>query len=111
MHKTKIETTGEGKIMIENIILSKQSRLPFKWKDIKHIKFEDDDQITIGYSEGNYSEDSSMDPHHFAMVVRMVEETDEQHQKRLVEEKFTKDFNKACRRERYLKLKKEFENE
>jgi hypothetical protein len=78
------------------------------WKDIKHIEFQDDDQITIAYEE--YRDDSNTDGWVIS-VERWVEETDEQFAKRLKDIEDNKKRLKNMRYESYLKLKAEFENE
>lgn len=78
------------------------------WKDIKHIEFQDDDEIIIAY------EDDTDDPANegwYISVKRWVEETDEQFAKRLQNIEKDKERSKNMRYESYLKLKAEFENE
>ena len=84
---------------------------PFKWKDIKHIDLQDDDVIQMGHDEGFFSENNSMDPHFFVVITRMVEETDEQFARRQEQIALDNKWAKERRRESYLRLKKEFENE
>lgn len=99
------------KKLIEKTIYSKHRRSnPFKWSDIKHIKFEDNDEISIGWEEEYYSENESHDGYYYVRVTRMVEETDEEYQKRLDESKVAKEGQRLVRYQRYLELKKEFEN-
>ena len=50
------------------------------WKDIKHIEFQDDDKILVACEEK--TNDSNSDGW-FISVVRWVEETHEQFQKRI----------------------------
>ena len=78
------------------------------WKDIKHIEFQDDDDITIAYE---YCVDDSNTDGWVISVERWVEETDEQFEKRLKRIKEEKERMKKMRYENYLKLKAEFENE
>lgn len=99
-----------NKIKVEKEIFREQSQNPFTWKDLKDIKFEDDDRLEIGYDEGYYSENNSWDPHHYAIVTRMIEETDEQFSKRQANIKRDKKWAKERRYQNYLKLKEEFEN-
>jgi len=73
------------------------------WKDIKHIEFEDDDMIQMNWSEH--------DDCYCVRVVRWVEETDEEWQERLADMKESEDRAKERRRQSYLRLKIEFENE
>jgi hypothetical protein len=81
--------------------------MPFTWKEIKHVAFEDDDEVIVEWVEPcNLS-----DGHWHVLVSRMIEETDEELQKRIqIGEKNAK-WLKEKRYESYLRLKKEFENE
>ena len=72
-----------------------------KWSDIKHLTLEDDDTIR------SYWDDEDMG--FYGEIIRMVEETDEQYQKRLSNIEQDKERMKKFRYESYLKLKKEFE--
>jgi hypothetical protein len=81
------------------------------WKDIKHIEFQDDDLVHIGYDEGHVSENNSWDPHFYVIVERFRDETDEEYAKRLAKDERYKNEMKERRYEQYLKLKKEFEND
>lgn len=80
---------------------------PFKWKDIKHIELEDNDVIYAGYE----MPDSDSDGHWYISIERKVIETDEQYQARLKQLEFEKKWAKERRKESYLRLKKEFEND
>lgn len=81
----------------------------FRWKDIKNIPFEDEDIIRIEYVEAYYSENNSWDDHFVAEVIREVEETDEQFQKRMHNIERDNKWSKEARYKNYLKLKAEFE--
>jgi hypothetical protein len=72
-----------------------------KWSDIKHLTLEDDDTIRSYWDD----EDNGF----YGEIIRMVEETDEQYQKRLSNIEQDKERMKKFRYESYLKLKKEFE--
>ena len=72
-----------------------------KWSDIKHLTLEDDDTIRSYWDD----EDNGF----YGEIIRMVEETDEQYQKRLSNIEQDKERMKKSRYESYLKLKKEFE--
>jgi hypothetical protein len=98
------------KIKVKKTVLDKRKDNPFTWKDIKDFKFEDDDVIRIVYVDSYYSENNSYDDHYNAEVIRMVEETDEQLQKRIEDWEINEKFYKKRRYESYLKLKEEFEN-
>jgi hypothetical protein len=97
-----------SKIKVKKEIFSDQKNEPFTWKDIKDIPFEDDDKINITWVEGYYSENNSWDGHFHAEVIRMVEETDEQYEKRKRENELHTHWLKERRYENYLKLKEEF---
>lgn len=99
------------KIKISKEIFYKTKATAFNWSDIKHIEFEDDDKIEIGYDDGHVSENESWDPYHFASVTRLIEETDEEFEERQREIKVDSEWMKQRRYETYLKLKAEFENE
>jgi hypothetical protein len=98
------------KIKLQKTVFDKRQDKPFIWKDIKDFKFEDDDLIRIEYVDSYYSENDSYDAHYSAEVIRMVEETDEQLQKRIEDKERDEKFYKKRRYESYLKLKEEFEN-
>jgi hypothetical protein len=72
-----------------------------KWSDIKHLTLEDDDTIR------SYWDDEDMG--FYGEIIRMVEETDEQYQKRLSNNELHNKWEKERRYESYLRLKKEFE--
>jgi hypothetical protein len=99
------------KIKVKKQIFFEQKNEHFTWKDIKDIQFEDDDEILIQYVEPYYSENNSWDGHFSAEVIRMVEETDEQYQKRMKKSEEGKVHMRKMRYESYLKLKQEFEDE
>ena len=99
------------KIKKEKKIFSTQKDKPFTWKDIKDIPFEDDDEIAVQWVEPFYSENNSWEGHYSAEVTRMVEETDEEYQKRIQQNERDSKRAKERRYESYLRLKKEFENE
>lgn len=99
------------KIKKEKTIFSTQKDKPFTWKDIKDIPFEDDDEIAVQWVEPFYSENNSWEGHYNAEVTRMVEETDEEYQKRIKQNERDSKRAKERRYESYLRLKKEFENE
>jgi hypothetical protein len=99
------------KIKVKKTVLDKRKDDPFTWKDIKDFKFEDDDVIRIVYVDSYYSENNSYDDHYNAEVIRMVEETDEQFERRIKDIERDKEWAKKRRYESYLKLKEEFGNE
>jgi len=73
-----------------------------RWKDIKHIEFQDDDIIRC-YDD----EDDSF----YANVLRKELETDEQFEVRKKQIEVMKELSKERRYQQYLKLKEEFNNE
>ncbi len=105
------DKNSPNKIKVRKEIFRGESRKPFTWKQLKEIQFEDDDQIEVGHDEGYYSENESWDPHYYAVVTRMVEETDEQFEKRMHNNARDAKWAKERRYESYLRLKAEFENE
>lgn len=90
------------KIKKEKTIFRDQKDKPFTWKDIKDIPFEDDDVIEMGWVEGHYSENNSWDGHYNAEVTRMVEETDEEYQKRIKQNERDAKRAKERRYESYI---------
>ena len=72
---------------------------------------QDDDIIDIGRADDYRSESWSYDAYTELSVIREVEETDEEYEKRIKENNQLKEELKKRRYESYLQLKKEFENE
>ena len=99
--------SAEKTLIKKEVFWKHQDNQP-TWNDIKHIEFQEDDEIAIAYDEGN--EDSANEGWYIS-VKRWVEETDEQFAKRLQNIKKDKERSKNMRYESYLKLKAEFENE
>jgi len=95
-----------AKIKIRENIFGKTLNREVIWKDLKHIDFQDDDIIDIEYIEPT-SEDNG---YFYVEVFRMIEETDAEYQERLKTMAETKKMLEKNRYERYLELKKEFEN-
>lgn len=93
-----------NKIKIEKDIYWHQKNSQLKWGDIKHLQLEDDDLI---YSNWEDDEDGGS---WNGVILRMVEETDEEFQKRLKDIARDEKWAKERRYENYLKLKAEFEN-
>ena len=88
------------------------SNRPITYGEVADVFFfQPGDIITAGHDEGFYSENNSMDPHFEFTVYRMVLETDEDFNKRIERGKKDKVDMKERRRQSYLKLKAEFENE
>jgi hypothetical protein len=99
------------KIKKEKQIFYEEPKEHPKWKDLKDLVLEDEDLLEIGHDPGYYSENNSWDPHYFIKVIRMVLETDDEYEKRILDSKIFKEESRKRRYENYLKLKKEFENE
>lgn len=72
---------------------------------------QDNDIIEIRREDAYNSENNSYDAYTELVIIREVEETDEQYQKRIENENRDAKILKARRYEHYLKLKKEFEND
>ena len=72
----------------------------FTWKDIKHIEFQDDDEIGI-----EEDDDGSF----YACVFRRELETDKEFAERKQTIETMKEISKKQRYQQYLKLKEEFE--
>ena len=94
---------SKNKIKRETYIYWHQPNTQLKWGDIKHLQLEDDDLI---YSAWEEDEDIGS---WGATITRMVEETDEQFQKRMDEIEQQDKWAKEQRYKSYLKLKAEFE--
>lgn len=99
------------KIKVKKQIFWKQKDEPFRWKDIKNLNLEDDDILNFCWEEGYYSENNSYDSHFHGEIIREVEETDEQFNKRMKDLERDAKWAKERRYESYLKLKAEFETE
>lgn len=99
------------KLKLDKNVFQRVKDDPFRWKDIKYIKFEDDDIIRIEYVEPYYSDNNSWDGHFIAEVIREIEETDEEFEKRMHKVERDEKWRKESRYKSYLKLKEEFENE
>jgi hypothetical protein len=94
------------KIKIKKEIFWKTSNEPFCWRDIKDIKFEDDDIINIGYEEP-YDVNEG---YFIASVERFEYETDEQFLKRKKSIESEEVRKRELRYKTFLKLKEEFDN-
>lgn len=99
------------KIKVRKEIFSEHKNIHFTWKDIKHLQLEDDDILGFYFVESFYSENESWDGFHKGEIIRLVEETDEQFEKRKKDQEHFKEKSKQQRYKTYLKLKEEFENE
>jgi hypothetical protein len=94
------------KIKKEKKIFVGHNNKRMTWADIKHLNLEDDDVIHSGWVD-----DENFDYHGYwhNEITRMVEETDEEFEKRVANNELNKKWAKERRYENYLKLKEEFE--
>jgi len=91
----------EKQLVTKNIFwLHKDTEI--RWKDIKHIEFQDDDIIRCYDDE---------DDSYYANILRKELETDEQFEERKKTLEKIKEMSKEKRYQQYLELKKEFGNE
>ena len=93
---------------MEKKIISKEifwmcSENQIRWKDIKHIDFQDDDIIQCCHNED--------DDLFYASVSRYELETDEQFEERKRTYEKMREISKENRYQQYLKLKEEFDNQ
>jgi len=102
------DTKLPKKILKEKQIFRGYNNAPMKWSDIKNLELEDDDIIHSGWVD-----DDNFDYHGYwnNQITRMVEETDEQFEKRIASNKRSEEEMKKRRYESYLRLKKEFEQQ
>ena len=70
---------------------------------------QDNDIIEIYREEAFYSDNNSYNAYTLLVIIREVEESDEEYQKRLSNEKLQKEELRNRRYQNYLKLKSEFE--
>jgi hypothetical protein len=94
----------------DRVIFQDNSQTSFTWKDIKHIDFQDDDEIRSEWVEPYYSENNSWDGHYSITIIRKELETDEEFQKRIDREERDLKRRKEDRYKLYIQLKNEFEN-
>jgi hypothetical protein len=91
------------KQIVKNEIFWMSSDNQIRWKDIKHIDFQDDDIIHCCHNED--------DDLFYASVSRYELETDEQFEERKKTYEKMREISKEKRYQQYLKLKEEFKNE
>jgi hypothetical protein len=96
-----------NKIKREKQIYWHEKNTQLRWKDIKHLEFEDDDLILSAWDE----DEENYNSHWHCSITRMVEETDEQFAKRQADNERDAKWAKERRYESYLRLKKEFGEE
>ena len=97
-----------SKIKREKQIFNHIENRLIEWRDIKHLELEDGDVISSCWVD---DENYEYNGYWHGEITRMVEETDEQFQKRIASNELNSKWAKEKRYESYLKLKKEFENE
>ena len=88
---------------VKNEIFWMHSDNHIRWKDVKHIDFQDDDIIQCCHNED--------DDLFYASVSRYELETDEQFEERKKTYEKMREISKEKRYQQYLKLKEEFKNE
>lgn len=103
-----MEDKSPLKTKIEKQVYHHDKNCVMKWSDIKHLELEDDDIIQSGWLD-----DDNFEYHGYwhGEITRMVEETDEQYEKRMANNERDAKWAKERRYQTYLNLKKEFENE
>ena len=99
------------KILKEKYIFNDVQDNPIKWKDIKHIEFEDDDTIVCCYVKPFITSNEQYPEHYAISITRVVEETDDEYETRMNAIKERSEIAKKLRYNTYLKLKNEFGNE
>jgi len=101
-----VNNKSTKKIKVEKQIYWGSNNDQMKWKDIKHLQLEDDDII---YSAWVDDDNSDFKGYWHSEITRMVEESDEQFEKRQADNERMSRWAEERRYESYLKLKKEFE--
>lgn len=96
---------------IKKEIILKTSTVPFKWKDVKDLPFEDNEEIDIEYIETWHYEDGSEGPLYQIISTKIVMETDEEFEKRKKAFDDYQIISKKQRFEQFLKLREEFDAE
>lgn len=104
-----MEKKEPHKILVKKTVLQCSQQEPFKWSDIKHFEFQDNDEIHLEFVESHFSENNSWDEHFSCTVIRNVLETDEEFEERQRRIERDQKWAKEERYKRYLKLKEEFE--
>ncbi len=103
-----MEDNSPNKIKRETQVYHHDKNLVMKWSDIKHLELEDDDIIQSGWVD---DDSFAYNGYWHGEITRMVEETDEQFEKRIANNERDAKWAKERRYQNYLNLKKEFENE
>lgn len=98
------------KIITVTIFAKISYKGPIKFGEID-VELQPDDEIIQQYEEAFYGSDHGHDPHWSMRILRDRLETDKEFEERTEEHVVLKKELKIERYKRYLKLKKEFENE
>jgi hypothetical protein len=100
----------EKKIIHEQVFHKISYKEPIKFKEID-IDLEPDDEILQDFEDEYHGSDHAHDAHWSMTIFRDRLETDEEFEKRMEELERMRGELKERRRQQYIKLKKEFENE
>ena len=97
--------------IIDSVVFEKDGNNPILWKDWKHIKLEDNDDIRCGYIDPYTSSDNDSGGDYYTLkITRKRLETEEEAIASTHREEINKKMMKSRRYETYLRLKEEFEN-
>lgn len=88
---------------VSKVLFKKESLRDVKWIDIKNFEFQDNDIIDIEYDEDRFV--------FVIKISRLVDETDEELERRIKQQQASKEHLKKIRYQNFLELKKEFEPE
>ena len=100
---------SKEKLTLTDTVFHVEQNEPFTWKQLKDFVFQDDDEIHIYFEPAYYGSDSAYDAHYVVEIYRDRLETDKEFDKRIAKQKIESEQLKAKRKEKYLKLKEEFE--
>jgi acetyl-CoA carboxylase alpha subunit len=98
----------EPRKKVEKQVYWHEKNSEMTWKDIKHLELEDDDVIHSAWVD---DETAEYNGYWHGSIARMVEETDEQYEKRVKRLEEDRERLRQMRYQNYLRLKKEFEDE
>jgi hypothetical protein len=104
---------NDMKIKVKKEIYNKNFKGNYEYVRFSDLPkdIQDNDIIEIRREEAFFSENNSYDAYTMLVIVREVEETDEEYQKRISDNEYHKEELKRLRYENYLKLKSEFETQ
>ena len=106
-----MKDNSKEKIYKEHTVFHTVKDERIRWKDIKHVDFQDDDEISCSYQEETFHSNGGDSAGFYVSITRDVIETDEEFKKRQEDLALENKWEKERRKESYLKLKAEFENE